>query len=213
MKLCPLAAAALMLSACATKPPPPPLLAITARDCRATPDLTGAIALSLKEKDADPVQETFDETTPCFSPAPGIGSLYRVFALPDVPDPLVVSIRSTPFGQGVFAPHVTVLDAKGAPLREISHQQFMFRGETLSVLFRSHPGDRYLLIASDPTALGHGISRIEERTQSYMAAAGNAYFSVHTGSDATQHLVFTANGQVTIAIRRLVTSPPQAVQG
>ena len=62
----------LALAGCTHTPPPPPMLAITADNCAAAPDLTLAQPLTLADKpdDAKPVATLFDDKTPCFAPAP-----------------------------------------------------------------------------------------------------------------------------------------------
>lgn len=190
----------LVLAACAVKPPPAPILSVDAQTCQAKPDLGTATSLSYNSDEETSVTQSIDAATPCFVPFRGAKSLYRLFLLPVTDAGYVVSVASSPLGTGVFAPHVTLLDATGAPLREIAREKFIFRGNNLTALFRSHAGERYLLVASDPDSVGQSIERITESRTSNMMAAGRAFLTVNTGDDVTNNYVYAHNGQITVTI-------------
>jgi hypothetical protein len=193
-------APALVLAACAVTPPPAPMLSIDAQTCQAKPDLRTATSLSYKSDEETVVTQSIAAQTPCFVPFPGAKSLYRVFSLPVADESYVVSVASTPLGTGVFAPHVTLLDATGAPLREIAREKFVFRGNDLTALFRSRAGERYLLVASDPGSVGQSFERVTESRNSNTMAAGRAFFTVNTGNDITNNYVYAHSGQITVTI-------------
>jgi hypothetical protein len=192
------------LAACSHEPPPPPpVLSVTAT-CTPTPSLAGATVAVFNPKDEMPVSEDVGANAPCFEPSPGVKSLYRVFVLPPSDIPYVVSVASTPVGTGVFAPHLTLLDAQGLPRREIPRDSFIFRGTDLSVLFRNHADERYLLVASDPSVVGQSFSRLQETRNANemgaITAAGGAFFTVYTGTDTTTNLVYAHSGKVTVTL-------------
>jgi hypothetical protein len=204
------ALACLALAACATPaPPPPPLLAVSGADCSATPDLSKAASLQLPAKAGDekPVAVTFDGETACLLSAAGSKSFYRIFALPSDAPPYTILISSQPFGYGIFAPHLMMLDNAGAVTREIKSGAFVFRGNELTALLRSHAEERYLLVASDPDSLGKQFARITEQTQVYAGSTGTAIYEIHTGTDTNNQLIYTANGKVSVTLALL--PPPQ----
>lgn len=123
-----------------------------------------------------------------------------MFWLPVTDANYIISVASTPLGTGVFAPHVTLLDASGAPLREIARDKIVFRGNDLSVLFRSHPNERYLLVASDPGSVGQSVEQVKETTGTTTMAGGLAYFSYTTGDDTTKSYVYAHSGQITVTV-------------
>jgi hypothetical protein len=182
---------------------------ITAENCAAKPDLSLAqpLALAPKPGDEKPVISTFDAQTPCFMPLPGAKSLYRVFALPQDTPPYTISVASTPFGPGILAMHVVLLDSEGSSVREIQPDQFMFRGDNLTTLFRNHPGEHYLLVGSDPAALGKTFQQTKEQTQVSTMSTGFVTFQMHTGTDTTNNMIYTANGQLSVTLALI--PPPE----
>jgi hypothetical protein len=188
------------LAACSHPEPPAPVLSLAEASCAAQPDLAGAVALTLDAKDETKVSETIGANTPCFAPAPEARSLYRVFALPASAEPYIISVASAPVGIGVFAPHLTLLDASGAPKREIAHDSFVYRGDNLSVLFRSHPDERYLLVASDPGSVGQSVTRLQEAKNAMPLMAGPVFFTAYTGTDSSASHVYAHSGQITVTL-------------
>jgi hypothetical protein len=193
-------AAVLMAAACAHAPDVAPVLDLADRDCTAAPSLAGALpAVAIVDGDREkPVIATLDLTSPCVS-GPNGKALYALFALPDG-GPYTISLSSVPLGRSLFAPHASVLDAQGAVLRELATSSFMFRGTNLTVLYRSHPGERYLLVASDPPNVGKPLSRINETVQQTVASTGYATFVMYTGSDIPMSTTWAHNGQVIVNV-------------
>lgn len=197
-----LAAASLAtLAACVAPKVDPPALTLGERSCAAQPDLAGALVLTLKPKDNVAVESVFGPTTPCFGPA-GAAGTYAVMALPDWPEDYIVSVTSIPMGVAIVAPRVQLLDASGKPMREIPHDRFSFHGTSLYAGLRVHPGERYLLVSSDPAAIGHNMSQIVSSTMAATGAtaAGGAVvtFTMYTGAEANVNLVFAHNGRISV---------------
>jgi len=202
----------LLLAACASNGVvPPPMLAVTAENCAAKPDLTLAQPLILADKPGDekPVATSFDAQSPCYESSPGVKSYYRIFQMPAGTVSYTVSVASTPFGQGVFAPDVALLDGNGNKLREIARQNFVFRGSDLTTLFRNHPEERYLLVWSDPDGLGKTFELTKEATQVYTGSTGFSTYQIHTGTDTTSQYIYTANGNVTITLVPIPAPDPK----
>lgn len=198
---------ALALGGCAQPGPiqPPPLLDLTSRnDCAAKPDLGQARALTLDKDRKALVTAIVDQTAPCLEHAAGTKSLYAVFELPAADPSAVVTVASATAGGGVFAPHVVLLNAQGLPLRELERDKFLFRGNELSVLFRQHADDRYILVASDPSVVGKSFVQVSETTSSQTmgtgTAAGPVYFTVYSGKDVSGEYVYAHTGAVTVTI-------------
>lgn len=194
----------LALAGCATAPPPSPVLAVSGTTCSTAPDLSKAASLVLPAKPGDekPLAVTFDAQTPCVQPAAGAASYYRIFSLPFDAPPYTILVSSAPFGAGIFAARVMLLDEQGAVMREIKSDSLVFRGNALTALLRNRPGERYLVIASDANTLGKRFERTTEQTQ---VNFGGSY-EIHTGTDTTQHLVYSANGTVAVTLA-LIPAP------
>ena len=167
--------AACLLAGCAAKPPPP-LLSLTGRTCSAQPDLARALPVPLD--DGKPVTVTFDAGSPCLDTGSS-RSVYMAFALPEAPTPFLVSVLSTPIGNGVSSPHLSVLDGNGTPLREIPREDFNFHGTALYVDDRIHSGERYLIVASDPVSTGQQISQIHDYVHTTVLVAGPVFVPSH----------------------------------
>ena len=197
--------ACLALAACATTPTPVPLLTVSATNCSAAPNLSTAAPLVLAAKPGDekPVELTFDAQTSCLQSAAGTKSLYRVFALPADAPPYTIMVSAVPFGQALFAPHLMLLDGQGSMTREVKSDPFVFRGSQLTALLRNHADERYLLIASDPDSMGKQFARTLEETQVYTGSTGYGIYQIHTGTDTTQQMIYTANGNVSVTLAPL----------
>jgi hypothetical protein len=198
---------ALLLAGCAQPGPiqPPPILDLTSRnDCAAKPDLGLAHAVILDKDRKASVTAIVDQTAPCLEQMAGTKSLYTVFELPADDPSSVVTVASATAGGGVFAPHVVLLDAQGLPLRELERDKFLFRGSELSVLFRQHADDHYVLVASDPSVVGKSFVQVSETTSSQTmgtgTAAGPVYFTVYSGKDVSGEYVYAHTGAVTVTI-------------
>lgn len=118
-------------------------------------------------------------------------------------DSYVLSVTSTPRGATLFSPRLQVFDSAGAVLRERPRDAFMFHGTALYAGMRAYPGDRYLLLTSDPDTVGQQISRIVGSTQANAVPIGTGVILVHTGSEANHGATFVHNGNLTISARAL----------
>ncbi|MEJ1969802.1 MAG: hypothetical protein WDN03_14375 [Rhizomicrobium sp.] len=190
-------ALALFVAGCAAKPPDlEPVTMIAARSCDTRPALANAVAVA---PDPDkPANALIDAQARCLDGAGG-KALYALFALPDGA-PYTVSVSSVPMGRSTFAPRAILLDSAGNVMRELPDGSFLFRGANLTALFRAHPGERYMAVASDTHLVGRPISRLQENTQVRGAAAGGFYFEIHTGSEQTHDSTWSHNGQIVVAV-------------
>ncbi|HXC54015.1 MAG TPA: hypothetical protein VNU97_01850 [Rhizomicrobium sp.] len=193
--------AVLAAAACAHAPPDvAPILDLADRSCVPEPALAAALATAAtvdgdREK---PAVATIDAQTPCLA-GPAGKSLYVLFALPGG-GPYTISLSSVPLGRSLFAPRASVLDGDGKLLRDLPIDGFLFRGTNLTTLYRSHPGERYLLVASDPPSVGRLISRVNETVQQTYASTGYATFVIYTGSDIATDTTWAHNGEVTLSV-------------
>lgn len=194
---------AALLAACAGNKPIDPVVDLSSRQCANQPDLSNPQALSMQDRAS--LTQVIDNSAPCVLLADGSKSLYRVFSLPDTTTPGMVSVTSTPVGQGLFTPRVVLLDAAGTVLRELPRDMFMFHGSALYAAARLHAGDHFLLVASDPQTAGQTVSQIVGSTQANTATAatvsGTVSFTIHTGREATNLYTYAHSGSVTVAVK------------
>lgn len=192
--------ASLIVGACATQPDIPPLLDISAAQCAPQPDLaTPIVTVATVDGDSErPSTAALNLHSGCMNGADG-KSLYAVFMLPDG-GPYTISVSSLPQGRCVFAPRATVLDAQGVKLRQLPPTSFLFRGRNLTALYRSHPGERYLLVSSDAPSVGKPLRRVQETVQATMIAAGGIFVTVYTGSDIASEATWSYNGEVSVSV-------------
>lgn len=194
------------LAGCATqRAAPPPLLRLNAARCDAAPTLTAArkIAYDPKKRENETTVE-ITGTSPCFSDAAG-SSLYAAYALPSPPAAYIVRVDSEPEGKTLLAPRVLLYGSDATLKREFSGKQIVFRGGDLSVIFRSHEDERYLVVASDPAVVGHDISRVRDATHTAMAPVYPYYFYIYTGTDVTVKNTLSDNGRVSISLEPLAS--------
>ncbi len=202
--------ATLVLIGCAAgcasqKAGPPPLLDLTASHCGSAPELTGAAELVYDpKKDENEATAEITSASPCFKDTAG-SSLYSAYELPSSPTSYLVRVTSEPEGETLLALRVLLYGSDGSLKREFSGKQIVFRGSALSTIFRSHDDERYLVVASDPAAVGHTDSRLREATQANMAAAYPVYFSYYTGSDVVVKNILSHNGRVIVSLEPLAT--------
>jgi hypothetical protein len=189
-----------LLSACASNQKSiAPVTDISARDCAASFDLSKAAALAFDGKKESTQSIDINETTPCVKGAAG-SAVYVAYSLPASPAPYVIGVSSIAAGPTMFAPHVMMLGSDGAVKREFSGSAIEFRGDGLSVIFRNHADETYLVVASDPAVAGKTNSRIVEATQVYTGSTGFATYQIHTGTDMNQDYMLAHNGRVAITL-------------
>ena len=193
--------AALSLAGCATPPPDlPPLLSISENNCDSVPNLAGAIptVATVEGDDVKPAGVTLDIGSHCLNNKDG-KALYAVFALPDG-GPYTVSLGSVPVGRAIFAPRASILDAQGTPVRDLPVTGFMFRGDAFTTLYRSHPGERYLLVTSDPATVGKSLQQLHETVQHTYISTGTAIVVINTGSDVASDTTWAHNGHIYVTV-------------
>jgi hypothetical protein len=203
-KIAALAVAAL-LGGCAGEQGPPPLTALPVHDCAAAPDLSKAAALVLDPKDDTERIVDIAAATPCVKTASG-DALYVVYSLPQTSAPYVIGVASPAMGATLFAPHVMLLAADGTVKREYSGDQLEFHGDGLGVRVRNHGDEAYLVIASDPGAVGRSTTRINEATRVGYGSTGTATFEIHTGSESRDTYTYAHNGRVTVTLTPIAPS-------
>lgn len=196
-------AAALLVSACVTPlPDVPPLLEITSANCAAAPDLSAAVptVVTIDGDDEKPALATLDATSRCLAGTTG-KSLYAIFSIPDG-GPYTINVSSVSLGSSILAPKAEVLDAQGAVLHELPTSSFLFRGTNLTSLYRSHAGERYLIVESDPANVGKPLQRLKENVQVNAVATGYVYVEIHTGTDVASTATWSHNGQISVSVVR-----------
>jgi hypothetical protein len=201
-RLSPLAIAALALSACA-KPVPPPVVDMASIPCADAMAMTGATALQFdpKGKDEKTTDVILDGKSSCLREVAGNRRLYQVFALPPMEAPYIIAVRTSPWADTILAPRVLLLDGDGKITRETTHADFIFRGEQLSALLRSHPGETYLALTSDSEVLGKEITRVVEAISVAAAPVGaGGTFLWYSGTDTTHRMVLSVAGRAEITI-------------
>jgi Maltose operon periplasmic protein precursor (MalM) len=194
----------------------PAIKAVTALDgrtCAALPDLGTAVAVPL-DADKD-VTVKLDATAPCLAAGDGDKSTYAAFLLPEASEPYLLSVTSEPSGTTLFSPRALLLDAGGTTLRELPRDAFMFHGTSLYLGLRARPGERYLVVASDPRSVGESQTQIAGATQTSGGSLyGGGFFTYATGSERTRILHQAHSGTVSVAAKPLpkaeLSLPPPA---
>lgn len=188
------------LAACVGDPAPPPVTSLGDRACSDQPFLGDAKPVVLDRDKSVTVK--LDGTAPCWQAADGAKSIYSAFALPQNGEPVLLSVTSDPIGVGLFAPRVLLLDETDRVVRELPRDSFMFHGSSLYLGIRLHPGERYLVVASDTGSVGRQFDHTVETTRvtegSAVSASGGVFFSIHTGADSTTTYTYSYNGTVTV---------------
>lgn len=190
------------LGGCATQQPaPPPLLDLSALHCGGAPVLTAAAPLAYDPgKHRNETSAELTAASSCFKDSTG-ASLYVTYALPAAPPPYLVRVDSEPEGATLLALRVLLYGADGSLKREFSRRQIVFRGSALSVIFRAHPDERYLVVASDPRAVGQRLTQLRDATRGTAVAAYPVFFTVYSGTDATVKNTLSQNGRVAISLQ------------
>ena len=180
----------------------PALEAVTSlagRTCAMAPDLTAARPIEFDVADTNRVD--LDATGPCLGGAGG-PSLYATFQLPNVPAPYVVNIASERRRQTVASLRLTLLDAQGGETRTVPRASFVQRGQELTSTLRVRPGERYLVVASDPATVGQQSRDITSATQT-QAVGYPLLVQVNTGSEEVTSTRYAHNGTIRVAARPL----------
>lgn len=184
--------AAGLLAGCVRPPPLPPLLDLAGLACGAPMAMTGAQPVLM-----DPTKPTVldvDAANAC-AQIGGKRSLYAVFQLPDSTAPTLLTVRSLPRGETLLAPRLVLMDVAGRETRRLGFDAFTFRGDGLQAAVRAQPGDRYLVVASDPDPIGRREERIGVLFNAYPVGL---HTTAYTGSEYRQGNVFTHNGTLSV---------------
>jgi len=203
-------AMAAVLGGCATPlKGPPPVVDLSTRSCAATADLSHAIALNLptgSSHDGSSAAVTIDDNASCLAYADGGRSLYAALKLPATDSEYLISVEAMMLINGVFAPRLSLLNEAGLTLRDIPNDAFVFRGNVLSVQIRSHPGERYLLLASQPEKAGQSFLQAQESLRQTYVGYGA---TIYTGVDVTNQYRFTHSGIVTVSVGPIPEAKPK----
>jgi hypothetical protein len=180
---------------------PVPITSLDGMPCASAPDLAAASPLQFNPEKA--AELTIDGATNCLQPPGAARRVYAVFLLPDSTDPYFVTVSSVLKGRTLLSPRMMILDAQGKVLRERDQDAFTFRGAALSAGLRTYPGDRYLLVTSDPASVGRQVSQISSTTHSTALATGNGAIFIGTGADTSQIFTYAHNGALVVSVRAL----------
>jgi hypothetical protein len=125
---------------------------------------------------------------------------YVAFSLPQTADEYMLSVTSVPIGEGRFSPNLVLADGDGKTVRDISPDMFMAHGTALRAGLRPHPGERYLIVSSDPETIGQSKTQIMDSTQvSTATLATGGYIEIHTGSENNITMTNAYNGTIIVA--------------
>lgn len=197
------AASALAVCACAGSPGPPPITSVGEGPCATAPDLATARPVFLS---ADkPVTVDLDRGAACLALPDSTRGVYAVFVLPESPTPYLVTISSVPQGETLFSPRATVLDPTGATVQQLPRDAFMFHGATLSVAFRTHGQERFVVVTSDPASVGQQEPQLQAGIQSTPVVAGPVIFFSHSGWEKSQNYTYAHNGRITVSAQPIPT--------
>jgi hypothetical protein len=195
-------AALVALGGCVQQSAPPALTDISAHVCAATPDLSRATALAFDEKNELVLKAEITDISPCMKIGSGSG-LYAVYALPPASAPYVISVISMAQGSTLLVPRVLLVGPDGTVKREFSGDQVSYRNGGMGAVLRSHAGEAYVIVVSDPEAAGKTDSRVEEATHVSTSAYRYGSFQIHTGTDKTQTFNLSYNGHIEITLTPL----------
>lgn len=190
-----------ILPGCVTVTPLAPVVQLNGRSCSVAPALGAdrGVALPFDKQ----INVEVGDGAACLQAADGSRSTYALFALPAVAEAYVVSVVSVPRGDTLLSPRLAILDANGTVTRERPRDVFMFHGATLQAGMRVYPGDRYLVVMSDPATVGKRVSQIIASTQSTMVPMGSGMFVMNTGSERGHSAVFAHNGELSVRAQPL----------
>jgi hypothetical protein len=171
--------------------------------CAETPDLAAARPVYLS---ADkPVTVDLDRGAACLVLPDGARGICAVFALPESPTAYLVTVSSLPQGETLFSPRATILDASGATVQELQRDAFMFHGATLSVAFRTHGRERFVVVMSDPRSVGQQRPQLQAGVQATPIVAGPVIFYSHSGWEKSQNYTYAHNGRISVSAQPIPT--------
>ena len=178
--------------------------------CSSIPDLSNATPLAFNTEKPSAVDLTIDETSHCLLVDGGQKSLYHVVGLPTESSSYNQREESVPTGNSIFAPELLILDEKGNLLRQIPHKDFIYRGDELTVLLRTHGKERYLVAASDPLVVGSEESRIMDSISAVPVMVATPGFVMaanrYSGAEGTQTLTYSHTGRLHVVASAIPTA-------
>lgn len=177
----------------------PPLTSLEGRACADAPDFSKAMTLAVDAKDKKVTNLVVDGTAPCFKDERGASS-YAVFALPDLTMQYTVQIDSTPAGNALFAPRILLYGKDGTLKRSFMEKQITYRDKALSAVFRYHPDEAYIVVASDPVVCGNRDTRINDNTQTAMVCGAYGCFNWNSGKEAVHTQTLSHNGRIAVTM-------------
>lgn len=186
--------AAIALTGCGPDGGPPPVLTLAGRTCTAAPDLATAQVIAKQDGEA---KVTLDVNAACLETAGGKAT-YAAFRLPNPAEPALVDIYSEARGTSIFSPRILMLDANGQQLREISRDNFVYRGRALHAALRQQPGEVYLVAVADTGTVGQTDSRLKSDVQAVVMPGG---WAINTGSETQLRNVFSHSGNLIVSVR------------
>ena len=192
-KLLPLLAALALAGCETTQPGPPPIVQIAPSNCSDGPSLARAQPLPFDaEGKKKPERVTIDTGSPCIE-RNGAKSLYRILALPAPGEPYMVTLRSLPGQNSIFA-------------GKMFCESLLFRGQALSAVLRIRDEERYLVIASDPQMVGQDIARLSGQTHQQMVSTGTVMFAVYSGSESMARMTYSHGGTIDVSATPIQTA-------
>lgn len=186
------------LAGCATAVAPPAAVTSYAAPagCAAAPDLRSAIGMTpAKRKRLHSVSTPVGAGTPCLQWKEARGP-HVVYALPEDRADRLVEIGAALEGARIFSPAVTTLDAAGREVRAFPADQFLIRGNVLSVQFVPRPEERYALVSADPARMGQGREDIAISTTTAATYTGFGVATWTSGHDRASSRDFSYEGMV-----------------
>jgi Maltose operon periplasmic protein precursor (MalM) len=188
------------LAGCQTKSVVMPArLEISTPSCAKAPDMGLASSFTGKKDELVSVVRMGDDA-PCVTNAAGQKSSYAVLALPADAQDMIVTVTSKMMGQTILSPRLEIRDDKGALTREIPNEKFAYNGTSVQTQLRQRPGDRYVVILSDPATVGKTVEQIQSIRISSGVMVGMVYVPMNSGAEGRANLVFAHNGEVTTTL-------------
>lgn len=196
-----------LLAGCASHgpPPPPPMTALGSVSCVPALNLQGTVVVPVVPDKELPI--SFGAGSNCMLLSDGQPTLYSVVRLPELPEPYLITIRSTPIGEGLIIPRLLLMGDNNLVLRTVEGESFTFHGASMMTKLRSHPGEFYLVVAVDTRYVGQAVSQIAESfvASTSTSVVGKAVISTYqtSGASNTLNYVFSYNGNVVVSVEMM----------
>ncbi len=199
------------LAGCSNTPKPGPVAVLSdSSTCATKVSLASAKPLPYDPEKATAIDLRINATSACVTGESGARSLYDVVALPDAGIAYSLSVGSYPVGDTILTPRVQLLGRDGAVLREISRQDFIYRGKILTAMVRAHKDECYLVVRSDPETVGKDERQVKDGSREFPVLAiipgGVAAGSFSYGTSSIETKTYVHSGLVKVVIRPLATS-------